>query len=72
MLWQAERSSNSVTTLAAFNTLCAACTWQGAEQLALKLLADLLLGYSETEIKTAEQAGELIKVVSDDDTEEKA
>jgi hypothetical protein len=42
------------------------------ELKAMKLLADLLLGYSKAELQTAEKAGELIKVVSDDDTEEKA
>ena len=39
-MWQAERSSNSICTLAAINTLCAASTWQGNEQLALRLLED--------------------------------
>jgi hypothetical protein len=41
------------------------------ELKALKHLADLLLGYSDVEIQTAETAGELIKVVSDGDDEEK-
>lgn len=41
------------------------------ELKALKQLADLLLGYSDVEIQAAETAGELIKVVSDGDDEEK-
>lgn len=42
------------------------------ELKALKRLADLLLGYSDMEIRTAETASELIKVVSNGDNEEKS
>ena len=42
-LWRADRHSDGVTTLAAMLTLCAACTWQGEEGLALELLQNVRL-----------------------------
>jgi hypothetical protein len=75
ILWKADHFSNSVTTLAAMATLCAASTWQGREQLALELLTNIrrmaeqmnLFGIPHTDLiieKFAQMSPERIKATA--------